>query len=108
LYNEVISHPIEGFMASSPSVSVWHYKPWWCQPWSILLTGLTAIGGSWLLLRLVWVTVLVAIPVLTWMGFFLLIYPKLMADELDNIPNESTPSFEITTQKKIDVADRTE
>ncbi|NJL38990.1 MAG: hypothetical protein HC840_17175 [Leptolyngbyaceae cyanobacterium RM2_2_4] len=60
------------------SLNVWDYKPWWCQPWSIVLTAVTLIGGSWLLLRLWWLTVLVAIPVLTWMVFFVLIYPKLI------------------------------
>jgi hypothetical protein len=71
-------------MASSHSASssVWHYKPWWCQPWSILLTGLTTILGSWWLLHITWVTLLVAIPVFIWMGFFLLVYPKLMAAEI--------------------------
>lgn len=59
-------------------ISVWNYKPWWCQPWSILLTGMALIGGSWLLFHLLWLTIIVAIPVLTWMGFFLLIYPRLM------------------------------
>ena len=24
----------------------WSLKPWWCQPWSILLTGVLAIAGS--------------------------------------------------------------
>lgn len=64
-------------------INVWDYKPWWCQPWSILLTGVAIIGGSWLLLHLIWVTVLVAIPVLTWMGFFLLVYPKAMAKSME-------------------------
>lgn len=59
-------------------ISVWNYKPWWCQPWSILLTGMALIGGSWLLFHILWLTIIVAIPVLTWMGFFLLIYPRLM------------------------------
>ncbi|NJO41231.1 MAG: hypothetical protein HC769_16075 [Cyanobacteria bacterium CRU_2_1] len=56
--------------------SVWDYKPWWCQPWSILLTGITLISGSWVLFKLWWITILVALPVLTWLGFFLLIYPQ--------------------------------
>ena len=60
-------------------VSVWQHKPWWCQPWSIALTGFTVIGGSWFWLRIIWLTVLVAVPVLVWMGFFLLVYPRLMA-----------------------------
>ncbi|MFQ3615923.1 MAG: DUF6737 family protein [Cyanobacteriota bacterium] len=59
--------------------SVWQIKPWWCQPWSIVLTGTGLIGGSWLLLHRVWLTGLVALPVLAWMGFFLLIYPQLWA-----------------------------
>jgi hypothetical protein len=70
---------------SSPhpsSGSIWHYKPWWCQPWSILLTGIGLVVASWVLLRLIWVTVLVAIPIALWMGFFLGVYPKLMAEEL--------------------------
>ncbi len=60
--------------------SPWHYKPWWCQPWSILLTGITLISGSWLLFKTLWLTILICVPVLTWMGFFLLIWPKLMIE----------------------------
>ncbi|MBF2086643.1 DUF6737 family protein [Thermoleptolyngbya sp. C42_A2020_037] len=60
--------------------SVWQVKPWWCQPWSIVLTGTGLIGGSWLLLHRVWLTGLVAVPVLAWMGFFVLVYPRLWAD----------------------------
>ncbi|WP_414619560.1 DUF6737 family protein [Calothrix sp. CCY 0018] len=63
-------------MTPQKPTSVWQYKPWWCQPWSILLTGITLITASWLLFHKVWLTILVAIPLLTWMGFFLLIYPK--------------------------------
>ncbi|MES1021732.1 DUF6737 family protein [Gloeocapsa sp. BRSZ] len=65
-------------MSEQKPVSVWNYKPWWCQPWSILLTGVTLISGSWILFQTLWLTILVAIPVLTWMGFFLLIYPRIV------------------------------
>jgi hypothetical protein len=64
----------------TPTFNPWNYKPWWCQPWSILLTGITLISGSWLLVKTLWITILVAIPLLAWMGFFLLIWPKLMAE----------------------------
>lgn len=57
--------------------TVWNHKPWWCQPWSILLTGLAIITSSWLLVKLIWVSVLVAIPILVWMGFFLILFPRL-------------------------------
>ena len=62
--------------------SIWQLKPWWCQPWSIALTGIGIISGSWLLLRTVWISLLVAIPILAWMGFFLLFYPKAMQQVL--------------------------
>ncbi|MGF1673662.1 MAG: DUF6737 family protein [Rivularia sp. (in: cyanobacteria)] len=64
-------------MTSQKPINVWQYKPWWCQPWSILLTGTTLITVSWLLFHKVWLTILISIPLLTWMGFFLLIYPKV-------------------------------
>jgi hypothetical protein len=63
-----------------PSTSVWQLKPWWCQPWSIVLTGIILIGGSWLLLHRWWLTLLVALPVGIWMGFFVLLYPKLVVE----------------------------
>lgn len=67
-------------MSEKQKINPWNYKPWWCQPWSIMLTGLTLISGSWLIFKLIWLTILVAIPVLSWMGFFLLIWPKLMIE----------------------------
>ncbi|NJN31747.1 MAG: hypothetical protein HC824_15965 [Synechococcales cyanobacterium RM1_1_8] len=57
--------------------SVWQYKPWWCQPWSILLTTAIAIGGSWQLFHRLWVTGLVGLPVLAWAGFFVIVFPRL-------------------------------
>ena len=65
-------------ISEQKSLSPWSYKPWWCQPWSILLTGVTIISGSWLLFKTFWVTIVVSVPILTWMGFFLLIWPRLM------------------------------
>jgi len=67
------------------SPSVWDYKPWWCQPWSIILTGISLISGSWLLLSNLWITVFVAIPVLIWMIYFVLIFPKLMTDNTEKV-----------------------
>ncbi|BAU14790.1 hypothetical protein LEP3755_53430 [Leptolyngbya sp. NIES-3755] len=70
------------------STNIWDYKPWWCQPWSILLTGVGLISSSWLLLHSIWITIAVSIPVLTWMVFFLLIYPKAMSKSLEDIPSD--------------------
>jgi hypothetical protein len=69
------------------SPSIWNYKPWWCQPWSIILTGILLISGSWLLLLNVWITIFVAIPVLTWMIYFVLIFPKLAIASIEKDPS---------------------
>jgi hypothetical protein len=69
------------------SPSIWNYKPWWCQPWSIILTGILLIGGSWLLLLNVWITSFVAIPVLIWMIYFILIFPKLAIASIEKDPS---------------------
>ena len=53
----------------------WSLKPWWCQPWSILLTGVLAIAGSWFLLHRWWISAPVAVAVLAWWGLFLVVVP---------------------------------
>ncbi len=60
------------------SPSPWNYKPWWCQPWSILLTGTVVITGSWLLAKVIWLTLLISLPILLWWTYFLLIWPQLI------------------------------
>jgi hypothetical protein len=55
--------------------SLWDEKPWWCQPWSIILTGLVVTSGSWLLLQRLWVTLPIAAVVLGWWMLFLVIAP---------------------------------
>jgi membrane protein YdbS with pleckstrin-like domain len=76
--------------------SVWQIKPWWCQPWSIILTSIALITASEVLFHRWWITVLVAIPVLTWMIFFVGIYPRLYLQSIAaDIPSE-TPPDEIT------------
>jgi len=72
-------------------VSVWSYKPWWCQPWSILLTGVSLIGGSWLVFHRLWISGGVAVPVLLWMNYFLLMYPRSFQQAMQ----QSSPQAEL-------------
>ncbi|MBD2164839.1 hypothetical protein H6G04_10530 [Calothrix membranacea FACHB-236] len=78
-------------MLEKKPVNPWNYKPWWCQPWSIVLTGITLISGSWLVFKTIWLTVLISIPLLIWMGFFLLIWPQLIirSGVLDSYQNQN-------------------
>ena len=60
------------------SFNLWTHKPWWCQPWSILLTGIIIIGSSWWLLTNIWITAIVAIIIFIWWFYFLILYPRLV------------------------------
>jgi len=62
-------------MSSPETQSLWQTKPWWCQPWSILLTGLVLPITSWLLFHRVWITAAAAIVVLLWWWVFLVLAP---------------------------------
>ena len=63
---------------------IWKYKPWWCQPWSIILTGLTIIFGSWLGIHSLILTITVSLLIIIWWGYFLIIYPQLISKLMDD------------------------
>ncbi|MEI7664808.1 MAG: DUF6737 family protein [Synechococcaceae cyanobacterium ELA263] len=60
---------------SPPLDSIWSLKPWWCQPWSILLTGVAIPAASWWLLQRLWITAPLALAVLLWWWLFLVLVP---------------------------------
>ena len=70
--------------------TVWDYKPWWCQPWSILLTGVTMITGSWLLLKVIWITSGISVMIIAWWVYFLILYPQMMQEYLTQQSQSST------------------
>lgn len=59
----------------APAPSLWSQKPWWCQPWSIVLTGVLLVGGSVLWPGRWWLSVPLALAVLLWWGVFLVLAP---------------------------------
>jgi hypothetical protein len=65
------------------SLNPWNYKPWWCQPWSILLAGLLIVLAFWFVTKTVWVTVIVALPILLWWFYFLILWPRLIVQQWD-------------------------
>ena len=54
----------------------WSLKPWWCQPWSIVSTGIIGVLGSWLILHRLWISLPMAITVALWWGLFLVVVPS--------------------------------
>jgi hypothetical protein len=53
----------------------WSLKPWWCQPWSIISTGVLMVGGSWVLLHRLWISFPLSLGVLAWWLLFLVLVP---------------------------------
>ncbi|KAJ8449014.1 hypothetical protein Cgig2_004069 [Carnegiea gigantea] len=56
--------------------SVWDTKPAWCQPWTIVLTGVSVVACSWIILHSVVVTALASSVIGVWWYIFLYSYPK--------------------------------
>lgn len=61
--------------------SIWSTKPWWCQPWTILLTGLALPLVSWLWLHRIWITLPLAGFVALWWGVFLVLVPRAYQEQ---------------------------
>ena len=56
--------------------NVWKTKPVWCQPWTIVLTGLTIIILPTFLFDWKYVSAAFAFPIGAWWYIFLYAYPK--------------------------------
>jgi hypothetical protein len=61
--------------AGAGAGSIWQLKPWWCQPWSIVLTGMATVAASWLVLQRWWITAPAALAVIGWWWLFLVVVP---------------------------------
>jgi hypothetical protein len=64
--------------------SIWKAKPWWCQPWTIVLTGVVMIGCSWVIVQRWWVTTAVSLMVLVWWVLFLGLVPAAYRRDCEN------------------------
>jgi hypothetical protein len=62
------------------NTNLWENKPWWCQPWTIILTGTIIILGSWFLFKTIWLTLPIAILIVLWWTYFLIIVPRILAN----------------------------
>jgi hypothetical protein len=62
------------------AMTFWQHKPWWCQPWSILLTGSLGIALAGLLyLRFsapLWLVLPWTVLILAWWFLFLVLVPS--------------------------------
>ncbi|CAF2034932.1 BnaA09g01050D [Brassica napus] len=74
--------------------SVWDTKPSWCQPWTIMLTGLSIVTCSWLILHSVLVSSLAIGLVGAWWYIFLYSYPKSYSEMIAERRKRVADGFE--------------
>ncbi len=58
------------------SLNLWDYKPWWCQPWSIILTGILMAIATAIATEIIWVRLFVIVAILAWWTYFLVFVPR--------------------------------
>ena len=66
---------MKNYVMPITELSYWEAKPFWCQPWSIVLTGLLLIGFSTWWPKILWITIVIAIFILLWWFLFLIVAP---------------------------------
>lgn len=76
--------------------SVWDTKPSWCQPWTITLTGVLIITGSWLVLHSVVISSIALSLIGAWWYIFLYSYPKAYTDMIAERRKKVTNGVEDT------------
>jgi membrane protein YdbS with pleckstrin-like domain len=78
-------------MTDSETVSpdLWQSKPWWCQPWTIILTGVVIVVGSWLVLHTWWLTIPLGILIGVWWLYFLVLVPQMLRQMTEEQVNQS-------------------
>ncbi|KAL5561687.1 hypothetical protein UlMin_031434 [Ulmus minor] len=83
--------------------SVWDTKPSWCQPWTISLTGVSAIAFSWLIFQSIVFTTLVSLLIFAWWYIFLYSYPKeykdMIAERRRRVTNGVEDTFGLTNSE---------
>uniref|UniRef100_A0A1J3IVJ4 DUF6737 domain-containing protein n=1 Tax=Noccaea caerulescens TaxID=107243 RepID=A0A1J3IVJ4_NOCCA len=79
--------------------SVWDTKPSWCQPWTIMLTGLSIVACSWLILHSVLVSSLAVGLIGAWWYIFLYSYPKSYSEMIAERRKRVADGFEDTYGK---------
>ena len=83
--------PLDEVKTEGQNLSIWTQKPWWCQPWSILLTGVAVVTISWLLFGRWWLTLVMSVGVLLWWGLFLVLVPAAWRQEVQAAAAASPP-----------------
>ncbi len=61
--------------SSSVSIGYWSEKPFWCKPWSILLSGIIFLYILFSYVQLLWIKITATLLILSWWILFLFLVP---------------------------------
>lgn len=96
--------------SENPETSFWDHKARWCQPWSIVGSGVLIIGLSWWLVKRWWISVPLSLAIGVWWWLFLVAVPTAWRTQRDAdiraILPESEPADPGTGQR--DQGDRSD
>ena len=56
--------------------SFWDLKPFWCQPWSIIVFGILVLTLSWKIFNNILITSILSFFIIIWWIVFLIIAPN--------------------------------
>ena len=71
----------------SNSKNFWDFKPYWCQPWSIITFGILVMVLIWTLFNNLIISSIIAFLIFIWWVLFLIIAPnayKVGSDEKES------------------------
>tara|TARA_B100000965_G_C19450090_1_gene694841 strand:- start:60 stop:278 length:219 start_codon:yes stop_codon:yes gene_type:complete len=71
-------------MDSSSKNKFWDFKPYWCQPWSIISFGILVLIFSWIFLNNIIITSILGFLISIWWIVFLILVPNSYADKLND------------------------
>lgn len=74
--NESASEKADG------AATLWALKPWWCQPWTIISTGVVLTAASWVLSHRWWISAPIAAVVVVWWWLFLVAVPLAYREQI--------------------------
>ncbi|KAJ3672957.1 hypothetical protein LUZ60_006331 [Juncus effusus] len=80
--------------------SVWDTKPAWCQPWTILLTGVSIVALSWLLIHSIVISSAAFALISAWWYIFLYSYPKAYSEMISERRKRVSNGMEDTYGKE--------
>tara|TARA_B100000700_G_C15054584_1_gene862145 strand:- start:286 stop:504 length:219 start_codon:yes stop_codon:yes gene_type:complete len=71
-------------MESDRKKDYWDLKPPWCQPWTIIVSGILFLILSWISFHKIFISLILSFLIILWWSLFLILVPISYQDSSDN------------------------